>query len=169
VKRRTSLDNSCLASNNTFRHLITIDSDTNTSRYPRRLSLNPGVTVTTSFLAGTEHRPKMELDSSDHEAVGHSRQYGRYSSNHRDSENSNETLVTMDTEKDQDEISLGSDSSSDCDSFCDASVQELPDKDYLRNNLGASCYWNSNDNLTASIEMKFDFDAIGEEEDDDFA
>jgi hypothetical protein len=140
------------------------------------MSLNPGNTITTTFLAGTDHRPQMDLDldwhSSVHEPeVSIPRRFGRDPSKLAGSENSNETLVTVDTESNADEISLNSssDSSSDCDSFCDASFQEPADKDYLQNNLGASCFWNSDSSLCKEHEIKFDKDAIGSviEEDED--
>jgi hypothetical protein len=182
VKRRSSLDNSCLTSNNSFRQIITLDFFESPARQHRRLSLNPGNTVTTSFLAGTDHRPQMELDldwhSSAHEPVlshGNPRRFERGTSKLTESENSNETLITVDTEKDDDEISLNSgnssNSSSDCDSFCDASFHEPADKDYLRNNLGASCFWNSQSSLVPDHEIKFNKDAVGavmeEDEDED--
>jgi hypothetical protein len=149
-------------------------------RHHRRLSLNPGNTVATTFLAGTDHRPPAELDldwhSSTHEPVGgNSRRFRSPSSKLAGSENSKETVATVATE--DDEISLnssgGSNSSSDCDSFCDASFHEPADKDYLRNNLGASCFWNSNTSLgeehEIKHEIKFNKDAIGSvmEEDED--
>jgi hypothetical protein len=178
VKRRSSLDNSCLASNDSFRQLITLDFLDSPKRQHRRLSLNPGNTVTTSFLAGNDIRPQMDLDldwhSSDHKPEGNPRRFRRSSSSPfklTDSENSNETLVTVGTLS-GDEISLNSssDSSSDCDSFCDASFHEPPDKDYLQHNLGASCFWNSDASLLKDHEIKFNKDAIGcvmEEDEDD--
>jgi hypothetical protein len=127
-------------------------------------------------MAGNDVRPQMDLDldwhSSDHKPEGNSRRFRRSSSNPAKltgSENSNETLETALSE---DEISLNSssDSSSDCDSFCDASFHEPADKDYLRNNLGASCFWNSDADLLKDHEIKFNKDAIGsvmEEDEDD--
>jgi hypothetical protein len=183
VKRRSSLDNSCLASNNSFRQIITLDFTASPARQHRRLSLNPSNTVTTNFMAtGTDHRPQMELDLDWHteEPVlsnGNPRRFERGTSKLiAESENSNETLITVDTEKDhEDEISLdssnSSDSSSDCDSFCDASFHEPADKDYLRNNLGASCFWNSQASLVDDHEIKFNKDAVGavmEEDEDEY-
>jgi hypothetical protein len=178
VKRRSSLDNSCLASNSTFRQIITLDFFESPARQHRRLSLNPGDTVTTSFLAGGDQRPQLELDldwhNSNHEPVViNQRRLEGVSSKTAESENSNETLVTVDTEKD-DEISLNSnssDSSSECDSFCDASFHELADKDYLRNNLGASCTSLFEDHDIKFTKDEFNkADAIGaviEEEEDE--
>jgi hypothetical protein len=135
--------------------------------------------VTTSFLAGNEIRPLVDLDldwhSSDHKPVGNPRRLRRTVSNPSKltgSENSNETLVTVGITLSEDEISLNSssDSSSDCDSFCDASFHEPADKDYLRNNLGASCFWNSDASLLKDHEIKFNKEAIGsvmEEDEDD--
>lgn len=148
------------------------------TRHHRRLSFNAGNTITTTFLAGLDHRPQMDLDldwhSSDHKPVySNPRRLRRASSNPSKltgSENSNETLVTVNLVFSEDEISLNSDSSSDCDSFCDASFHEPADKDYLRNNLGASCFWNSDADLCKDHEIKFNKDAIGcviEEDEDD--
>jgi hypothetical protein len=176
VKRRSSLDNSCLASNNSFRQIISLDFLDSPRQHHRRLSLNPGNTVATSFLAGPYHRPLVDLDldwhSSDHKPEGNPRRFRRCSSNPcklTGSENSNETVATVHSE---DEISLNSssNSSSDCDSFCDASFHEPADKDYLRNNLGASCFWNSDASLHMDHDIKFNKDAIGcvmEEDEDD--
>jgi hypothetical protein len=178
VKRRSSLDNSCLASNDSFRQIISLDflDSPRRQRHHRRLSLNPGNTVTTSFLAGPDHRPQMDLDldwhSSDHKLEGNPKRFRRCSSTPSKlagSENSNETVATV---RSEDEISLNSssDSSSDCDSFCDASFHEPADNDYLRNNLGASCFWNSDASLHMDHEIKFNKDAIGcvmEEDEDD--
>jgi hypothetical protein len=39
------------------------------------------------------------------------------------------------------------DDDDECDSFCDAHDHERADRDYLKKDLGASCYWSSNEDL----------------------
>lgn len=173
TKRRSSLDNSCLASAESFQQILALPKHELTSpKHARRLSLNNSVSVTTSFLAGVlEIRPKLELDLDFHSSV-HSRTAPLRPglSKLTNSESSNETFETADTTNDaadmSDEYSL--DSCSDCDSFGEASVHELANKDYIRNNLGASVFWASNASMG---DLKFEVnlgDIVLEEDEEDW-
>jgi hypothetical protein len=54
------------------------------------------------------------------------------------------------------------DSNDDCDSFCDATEKEPANAQYLRKDLGASCFWASNDLEDALCNLEWK-----EEQDDD--
>ena len=132
ARRRTSLD--CQASLDSVR--VSLFENEDDHRFPRqhRLSLNNNITTTTLFLAGNETRPKcVELDMDFH-ASTHSRASNRMSSKHSGSLETQETLI-CDSDNDS-ESSL----ESECDSFCDASVEAPANKEYLRKDLGASCW-----------------------------
>ncbi|EEC44145.1 predicted protein [Phaeodactylum tricornutum CCAP 1055/1] len=126
ARRRSSLDNSCLAAPETFReYLFDIgQDDKDLERGPRerrRLSLNNRTSTTTIFLAGSPstHRPKIDLDKDWHDSF-HSKTPTDLLSSHHDSA----------TSWDSDE-----------DSFCDATEEEPANREYLRRDLGASCRW----------------------------
>jgi hypothetical protein len=55
----------------------------------------------------------------------------------RDAEDLPDAAAVYDDDDDDDE----------CDSFCDAHDQERANRDYLKKDLGASCYWSSNEDL----------------------
>jgi hypothetical protein len=122
----------------------------------RRLSLNNGVTAPTTFLAGPissqGSRAKQELDSSLHESPAGVRTnvqalrltelpviFSRISVSYDgdDTDNEDESF------------------DSDCDTFCDASVQEPANREYLRKDLGASCFWNSINTCSLSDANEF--------------
>jgi hypothetical protein len=152
AKRRTSLDNSCLSAPETFRFTLPYDA----SGYDfddsprRRLSLNNEATVTTTFLAGpaSHHGPreKQGLDVDLHSSIhGSPSQLNRP----RVPPLPTSALLSPSSVSDggsdfEDDLSGGSD----CDSFCDASVQEPANREYLRRDLGASCFWNSIDSCS---------------------
>lgn len=50
------------------------------------------------------------------------------------------------------------DMSSECDSFCDAAETERANKEYLKKDLGASCFWSSNDDLLVDMQAEQDDD-----------
>jgi len=131
ARRRTSLD--CSASLESVRTRLYETEDSYKSPL-RRLSLNNNITTTTLFLAGKESRPKcVELDMDFH-ASTHSHISNRISSKHSGSHETQETLICG--SGDDSESSL----ESECDSFCDASVEAPANKEYLRKDLGASCW-----------------------------
>lgn len=127
-KRRSSLDNSCLAAGQSSKLLI--DAEEEDSNQPRRLSLNSDTRISISFLAsGHLKRVHGDLDVDFHKS-DHARQQG-------DTKKLSSTGTTeIDISDEESTISYD-----DCDSFCDASVQQEADKEYLRRDLGASCIW----------------------------
>jgi hypothetical protein len=152
AKRRTSLDNSCLSAPETFRFALPYDeNDCDFDDSPRRrLSLNNAVSITTTFLAGamSHHgsREKQGLDVDFHSSV-----HGSPSQRSRskvpplaESALLSPNAVSDDGSDLEEDLSCGSD----CDSFCDASVQEPANREYLRRDLGASCFWNSIDSCS---------------------
>lgn len=150
-RRRSSLDNSSLAAAETFKQILQDAEDFKTILAPRRrLSLNAGQTITPTFLAEmNKTRRTTDLD-----LEGHSSTHGPSSSSspRKVSDNSDSSSFAdtspsapmkyyryqNDDSDDSSESSLESG-----DSFCDASVQEPANREYLRKDLGASCYWNS--------------------------
>jgi len=144
-RRRSSLDNSCLGAADTIRHIIP-DNDVEISAPRRRLSLCAKQTLTTTFLASTDSRPKLDLDADWH-ASNHSQQAMR-------GQKSGHSTATQATPSSGAEDPSESSLESDADSFCDASVQEPANREYLRKDLGASCFWGSADGCG------FDFDEI---------
>ena len=130
-KRRSSLDNSLLAPGRSSRLLTEADDeDEKESNQPRRLSLNNHARITISFLAsGHLKRTHGDLDMDYHKSEHAPGDAKKLSSTGTTAE---------DVSDDDDDSTLSYD---DCDSFCDASVQQEADKDYLRRDLGASCIW----------------------------
>lgn len=131
-KRRSSLDNSLLAPGRSSRLFTEADEeDEKESNQPRRLSLNNHARITISFLAsGHLKRTHGDLDMDYHKsehAPGDAKKLS-----------STGTTADVSDGDDDDDSTLSYD---DCDSFCDASVQQEADKDYLRRDLGASCIW----------------------------
>lgn len=178
IKRRSSLDNSCLAACDSFHQVLPEEHHNYSSPKHRRLSLDHRKAVNANFLAsadGSENRPKLELDldlhSSMHSKTSPSRHSYRASlpSKLTNSESSNETFETVDTENDADIISdeYSLDSCSGCDSFGEASVHELANKDYLRNNLGESVFWASNASLSGDLKYEIDMADVVMEEGDE--
>lgn len=138
-KRRSSLDNSCLAPGRSSRLLT--DADDEDSNQPRRLSLNNHTRISISFLAsGHLKRMHSDLDMDNHKS-DHAPQHG-------DAKKLSSTGTTAE------DVSEGDSTLSydDCDSFCDASVQQEADKDYLRRDLGASCIWDDTTVDTGLVE-----------------
>lgn len=138
-KRRSSLDNSCLGAGQSSRLLIHADDDD--GNQPRRLSLNNDTRISISFLAsGHLKRAHGDLDVDYHKS-DHAHQQG-------DSKKLSSTGTTAeDISEDDSDLSYD-----DCDSFCDASVQQEADKEYLRRDLGASCIWDDNTVDTGIVE-----------------
>lgn len=134
-KRRTSLDNSCLSAAHASLQLLMNGSSDHSDEFehtsrPRRFSLNNESTIAVTFLAGLcGNKQATDLDLDDHDD-------GYLKGGKQISSGTAETLTFDDN---------GSDScfswDSDCDSFCDASVQEPANKEYLQKDLGASCFW----------------------------
>lgn len=150
VRRRSSLDNSCLASNQTLLMVLQDieDGDYEGSSKPRRYSLNNKVTTTPTFLSdiGGGRKQKATLDELDlnvHSSV-HSRTNPQaHSQRHSQRSTLDEDEKTVEPEDrifvDLSAMSVASDL--DYQSFCDASGQDLPNKEYLKTDLGASCAW----------------------------
>lgn len=147
-RRRSSLDNSCLSAQESILSLIPDIDDYEHSSAKRRFSLNGNENKTCTFLAEifpTRSSSKKDLDLDFHASThGEARPMpdasGRYSSRHTNNkieeEASGETLDTLDSS----ESILGDDDDS-CDSFCDAEAGEPANRSYLRQDLGASCFW----------------------------
>jgi hypothetical protein len=133
-RRRLSLDNSCLATPDTaFRsnYLYDMYRDEDIDRYPqhRRLSLNNRTQATEFFLAGPQslRRDKMDLDKDMHDSL-HSKESTEKFSSHHDSASSWD---------------------SDGDSFCEASVEDQANREYLHQE---SFFWRH------GSSDEFDFD-----------
>ncbi len=126
-KRRSSLDNSLLAPGWSSRLLTHVDDED--GNRPRRLSLDNHARITITFLAsGHLKRTHGDLDMDYHKS-DHGPHQG-------DAKKLSSTGTTEEVSDGESTISYD-----DCDSFCDASVQQEADKDYLRKDLGASCVW----------------------------
>ena len=142
-RRRSSLDNSCLNASETFlQHLQDSDPDAVQTSPRRRLSLNSGDNMNTTFLAGEVDRERQDLDVDWHNSA-HSPQ--PTTSKHNDISAASTKTPTTASSSEEPWLSLDEESESslesDCDSFCDASVREQPNKEYLRTDLGASCWF----------------------------
>jgi len=151
VKRRTSLDNSCLSAHESIRLMLDDEEFEDTARRtPRRRSLDHSVRITATFLAdGTSPHVKKgdDLDLDCHILDDSKRSKSGMSMT---------AALNFDSDN-EDDSSLDD---SDCDSFCDASFQDEANKDYIENNLGASCYWGD-----ASLsEVQGDIEGIIEEQ-----
>ena len=131
VKRRTSLDNSCLSAHESMRMLLPDpESYERSTRQPRRYSLTHELTITATFMASDKtDKQKDVLDLDCH------------NSNHSRTTVSIEGLPPMEQQGDEELSEDDLFDNSDYDSFCDASVQEQANKEYLIKDLGASCFW----------------------------
>ena len=130
VKRRTSLDNSCLSAGASLQLIIQHNNDGEEfTTKQRRFSLNNQFTMAVTFLAGLQASAKKngDLDMDDHSG-------GKKQASGRTAET---TLLAEDASQ--------SSFDSDYDSFCDASVQEQANKEYLQTDLGASCFFEFDD------------------------
>lgn len=133
-RRRSSLDNSCLSAHETLRILLNDEEAFERAR-PRRLSLNHENRITVTFMAqsgASGHRKDGDLDL-DHHVETIAKGMPKCFDN----------SATISLEESEQQAADGSDSSmdSDCDTFCDASFQEPANKEYLQQDLGASCFW----------------------------
>ena len=158
IKRRSSLDNSCLSAHETLRLLLKskdTEDDEYESSQPRRLSLNPKSSITATFLADKKssgHRKEADLDLDYH------------NSEHNASNNHNTTSMLGDEES----ISNESYMDSDCDSFCEASGQEQANEEYLQQDLGASCFWDMTyDDMNVEPDHEMNVPNVISEEGDD--
>ena len=132
VKRRTSLDNSCLSAHESMRMLLPDPESYEGGTKPRRYSLTHKMTITATFMADTS-LPKQKDDALDMDC--------------HNSTHSRAPAVSIDGLP-IDELSEDDIFDSDCDSFCDASVQEQANKEYLIKDLGASCFWGGEASLS---------------------
>lgn len=198
ARRRSSLDNSCLAAPDAFRQIMMdscgSDDDDDHRRSgdgcrkggrrsghrERRLSWNSAVSKPTTFLAGPmtpSSRPKkVELDAdfhhSHHSPKSNSCRGGSGGGSSGHAANlTNSPPIVSDAGEDDDDDSSNDDGNaddhseegsldSDCDSFCDASFQEPANREYLRRDLGASCYWASTDTCMLGDLDDEDFDEV---------
>jgi hypothetical protein len=167
--RRASLDNSCLAAPDSLQRLLQDSCHAGAgdefysdgSARPRRYSLDNN-TTTPTFLSDLKPRkPKGGLDADFH-ASTHNKSKTYHSSNRTGGRSSHASIPKAKSDHIQSggispletsrhgeheatrlcDSSLEDDDAfdSDCDSFCDASVQEEANHDYIMDDLGASCY-----------------------------
>lgn len=157
-KRRISLDNSSLISTTKielFVGLLPDDEKSEFEKKERRLSLGDNLAETfinTTFLTRLDFsakQPKRDLDvdchSSDHGPSHHgSANRTRKQSSHSkasqpDTINTSSYSSEEDVaDADDDSMKDDDDDDSDCDSFCDASIGEVANGQYLRRDLGGS-------------------------------
>lgn len=158
-RRRSSLDNSCLSSKESFLSLLADIETYDYSQKRRRFSLNNTQYKPTTFLAGLLPRSdnKDVLDLGLHNSTHREGQPVRDASGRYVSQRSSK--VEEDMTLDSSESILGDDDDDDdddsCDSFCDAEEGEPANRSYLRQDLGASCFWDD------------DLDDMGLDEDGD--
>lgn len=164
ARRRTSLDNSSLAAPDSFKQFLMDSEDDDYHEKPlrRRLSLNNHDTTTPTFLA--ELRPKKahstELDLDLHSSSHHGVSY----------QNGTAVPSLLGGGMAGGGL-LGGDDSSEClesddDSFCDASIQDQADHEYIQTDLGASCFFQGDDaSFLRPISKATIPDSITEEED----
>jgi hypothetical protein len=136
VKRRSSLDNSCLSAHESLR-LMLDDNEDFERAMPRRFSLNNKLRITATFMA--ELKPSCHIKD-DLDLDYHHSNHGPSGNHCRKQVAALEPQSVDETEFSIDDFSDDS-NLSDCDSFCDASVQEPANKEYLQKDLGASCFW----------------------------
>eukprot|EP00527_Entomoneis_sp_CCMP2396_P002169 CAMPEP_0198145538 /NCGR_PEP_ID=MMETSP1443-20131203/24215_1 /TAXON_ID=186043 /ORGANISM="Entomoneis sp., Strain CCMP2396" /LENGTH=261 /DNA_ID=CAMNT_0043809225 /DNA_START=168 /DNA_END=950 /DNA_ORIENTATION=+ len=162
VRRRSSLDNSCLASTESFAAFLDEDEITDFVKKERRLSWDTSMESTnTLFLAGIfaspgdQQKPVKDLDadrhSSSHHNSGHVVQLNRNGKPSSHSKASQpDTINTSSYSSEDGNVAAAANESSDsestlddsdCDSFCDASVGEPANRTYLCRDLGASVMW----------------------------
>jgi hypothetical protein len=133
ARRRSSLDNSSLSAPDAFRQ--TLSAEQQAEYRPgrqRRLSLNAGPYMNITFLATNSLRPRVDLDADFHDSQ-HSTTADKKSN------------TALDPQSNSAESSFDDDSSSSGGTFCDASVQEEANEEYLKKDLGASCFWSVGD------------------------
>ncbi|GKY97776.1 hypothetical protein MPSEU_000735800 [Mayamaea pseudoterrestris] len=167
ARRRSSLDNSNLSAEGAVKERLALSHHADDTRKQRRPSLPDGITLPITFLAYGTSRPKVDLDFDLHTSA-HSRSkrtmgaaQSRRSLLQRDLTNGTKINVVEDEiseipsptavtnsikagegEDDSDkESDLSSHSSDENDSFCDASVMEQANEEYIKQDLGASCFW----------------------------
>lgn len=149
TRRRLSLDNSCLQPSENSGHLynsvqdhykeeecenetmvgIMMMGDEDRRPKPRRrLSLNNRTSANSTFLASLSPKTSRTTSDLDHDL--------------HDSLHSSSHVVPMSTTSSCPDDDTFSDSE---DSFCQASVAEPANRDYLRKDLGASCFWHEED------------------------
>lgn len=173
MRRRTSLDNSCLSASDTFAVLISEDDKSEFTQKERRLSLGSKLEVTITFLAVNTtpeqvKENKRDLDEDGHGSI-HIPVKGRPSSHSKTSKasdtinTSSYSSMVLESESEDSESEENSvdddDDESDCDSFCDASVGEPANRQYLRSDLGGSVMcsddsWDNGDFLQDSFSSR---------------
>ena len=137
MKRRTSLDNSCLSAAHASLKIMMQEQDSEeyANRRPRRFSLNNNSTIAVTFLATVIPSGHRKSDALDLDL--HCSEHGSNDGLPRGKQMSFGTAETLSFDDDSSCFSLDTD----CASFCDASVQEQANKEYLQKDLGASCFW----------------------------
>jgi hypothetical protein len=128
----------------------------------RRLSLNNRVTIPTTFLAGPVSsqdrgsRVKQELDTDFHSSLHGSPSAVRAKIQPWHLTEPPVLFSPIAVSCDGDDTFDEDESfDSDCDTFCDASVQEAANREYLRKDLGASCFWSSIDTCSLTNANEF--------------
>lgn len=143
-RRRTTIDNSCLSANESLRILLQNEDNCDANNVDmtmhknhlrkRRYSLNQNIRIAITFLAGINpaYHKRYDLDDDCHD--------------HQEGEDSSKSNTNIRASRIA-ELALadlgneGDSSDDDCDSFCDASVQDQANQEYLQAELGRSCFW----------------------------
>ena len=158
VRRRLSLDNSCLSATESFTALLQEDERQEFEKKERRLSWDASMESTnTTFLASIRTSPeqakvtKVDLDADRHSSnhgsghAAHERTHGKPSSHSKNSQPETIDSDSYSSSAEEESSESSFDDDSDCDSFCDASIGEKANKTYLRRDLGASVMWSDDD------------------------
>jgi hypothetical protein len=180
VRRRSSLDNSGLTAEGAVRERIassqdSLDDDRMQKQRPKRRPSLTDVSVPVTFLAnmnGTSHRPRVDLDEDLHSSAHNATHLPTPSKSNKQTTFAPATdLVSPsscgsspphsnDINNSHDNWSNSSTSSGDDgdggDSFCDASVQEQANEEYIKTDLGASCFWSEGPDDLADVEFQID-------------
>lgn len=138
--RRTSLDNGCFSDKS---ELMSLDGSSHGTRsmLPRRRSLNTEMVIPTTFLAsvvrGSSTKPDSDLDLDCHTWVDEASERAGpslHSSHHH------MKPIAMEVTDDEQEGSASSAFDENEDSFCEASYAAPANEQYMRQDLGVSCF-----------------------------
>lgn len=160
ARRRTSLDNGYLASTDLM--MLASSNANGLEKYnshlneycqrPRRLSLNNCTAMNTTFLTSVNYNvstaTKNDLDRDFHSWLDESSYAMTKSSSHSRISKANSldlskkgAATAQAVVSDIDGTSSSGDGGSQCDSFCEATGAEPANREYMMQDLGASCFW----------------------------
>jgi hypothetical protein len=139
--------------NGITRPKVDLDMDLHTSAHSRTKQMTGGQRQ--SFLQRSSS-PETTGTSTDHEDNSESPAYTAVSvpvNAQRNKTNEDDDVSGKDSD-------LSSHDSDDDDSFCDASVMEQANEEYIKRDLGASCFWSDGPDDLADVDFEIDDDEL---------